>query len=585
MTDSTDPTAPPPAPADDRRRGDRLGDGLVDHMLGEGERELDGRLGYNHLLDIADALVDAPELAFAPGSEVRRQLGAYREQAEGLAGFFDPVEAPEWLDEAKLARASELWQANMITIVGVLYAASLPACYLIEKGIPALYASGKLARKDYLFQRIYETGLMLDAVMHRGGLHVSHDIDHAADDHLEQAVKTAAGDDAVAWERNHCKAANAEHIDHERVAHELQRRSVTRRYLWGPGFIATRKVRLLHASMRYMLSHPERFRQPREQEVDDRSLAQGLLRELGEDGWQEDLYGVPVNQQDLAYTLLTFGLVIPEGLERWHVHLDQADKEAFLHAWRVVGWVIGIEDHLLPKDWADAQRIRRQIAGEQAKGSEMGRDMTATLMQFLQDYLPHACGLKTSLPAWLIRDQMGPDAPKVLDPGALKASKGPFIRCLGVAIHVGLWTGFTARRFLFEAFPPLRQLVGSTLGEVGQALIESWRDVYRRRPFYIPEDATTWKRKRGVNVPYLEKLMAWRRRIFGYATLGLVLWLLAGVAAITGGVALALGQGWGQWPLWGAAGGLALGVWVLQVTVPRVARKRPRLEQQMVVRL
>ena len=563
---------------DDRQRGDAEGDRLVAAVLGEDEHRLDGRLGYNHLLDIADALVEAPELAFAPGSVVKAELDAYREVDPELPRFFDPVEAPAWLDEAKLAHASRIWQSNMLTSIGVLYAASLPCCYLIEKGIPALYDTGKLADKDYVFQRIYETGLMLDAVMRPDGLRVARDLDHGADAHLEAALHAAGGGERVVWDHHKLHAESGCELDHHAVARELERRVAPKRYLWGPGFVATRKVRLLHASMRFMLLHPERFVPAAV--TDDRSLAQGLLSRLREQGWRREDLGLPVNQEDLAYTLLTFGLVIPEGLARWHVRLDDADREAFLHLWRVVGFVLGIEDHLLPTSWAHGQEIRARIAARQAGGSKMGQDMTRVLMGYLQDYLPTTCGLKERLPAWLIRDQMGAEADKVLDQPARRAARSPVIRLLGLGMHLVLWIYFLLRRILFALAPPLARLVSTTFEDVGQALIASWKDVYRRRPFYIPDDATTWKRKHGVNVPFLKTLMGWRRQLFRTILIGTGLWVGAVIAAAAGGIAAVFDQGWWTWCVWAAIAAAIVGMVVLQALVPRCARRRPRLQDQ-----
>ena len=66
-------------------------------------------------------------------------------------------------------------QTDSILAIFVLYAASLPACYLMKKGVPALNQTEKLAEHKYVFQRIYETGLMLDGVLHPGGLRVIED--------------------------------------------------------------------------------------------------------------------------------------------------------------------------------------------------------------------------------------------------------------------------------------------------------------------------------------------------------------------------------------------------------------------------
>jgi hypothetical protein len=169
-----------------------------------------GRRGYLHLLDLADRLLEAPELYLAGDSQVRRELDALPEE---LRTYFDPQPVPEWVDAELLALASTIWDENMLAIIWVLYAASLPSCYLIAKGIPALYDSGKLADKRFIDQRIYETGLMLEAVMEPGGISIVND----------------AGADA---------------------------KPSAKRFMWGRGVIAARKVRMLHASMRYLLTHP-----------------------------------------------------------------------------------------------------------------------------------------------------------------------------------------------------------------------------------------------------------------------------------------------------------------------------------------
>ncbi len=67
--------------------------------------------------------------------------------------------------------------------------------------------------------------------------------------------------------------------------------------------------------------------------------------------------GLPINQEDLTYTLLTFGLMIPEGLKKWGCPLDQDDCDAFLHTWLVVGSIMGIRNDLMPETYAQAQEF------------------------------------------------------------------------------------------------------------------------------------------------------------------------------------------------------------------------------------
>jgi len=74
--------------------------------------------------------------------------------------------------------------------------------------------------------------------------------------------------------------------------------------------------------------------------------------------------------------------------------------------------------------------------------------------------------------------------------------------------------------------------------------------------------------------------MGWRRRLFRAVFLAIALWVGAVLAAAVGGIALFFAQSWGQWCLLGAGLAALLGLVALQCWVPRIARQRPRLEDQ-----
>lgn len=136
-----------------RKTGDEMADRLVHDVLNGTEGTNVGRRGYNIMLDLADQLAQTPELVLTRDSKLMKRLG---DMPDDLPEFFSPIAAPHWVDERKLRLGSSLWQRNQLIMLGVLYSASLPACYLIAKGIPALYETGKLRNPKYLFQRIYE---------------------------------------------------------------------------------------------------------------------------------------------------------------------------------------------------------------------------------------------------------------------------------------------------------------------------------------------------------------------------------------------------------------------------------------------
>lgn len=88
----------------------------------------------------------------------------------------------------------------------------------------------------------------------------------------------------------------------------------------GAGFACTVKVRLVHASVRRMLE-----RSPR---------------------WRARDWGAPINQADMAGTILLFSHVALDGLDKLGFHTTRAEREDLLHLWRYVAYVIGVKDEL-----------------------------------------------------------------------------------------------------------------------------------------------------------------------------------------------------------------------------------------------
>jgi hypothetical protein len=493
-----------------RQLGDNEADALVEALLGEHPsrviKELNqfDRHRYNAFLGLADRILEAPELLLIPDSDVRFRLESLRkaqnaELVEKFERFFSPMVLPGWLevDEAKLACGSHVWANNTIAVMASLYAASLPACYLIRNGIPALYQTRKLADRNYLTQRLYETGLMVDAVMDAKGLEIIRDADGKV-------------------------------------------------YLWGKGYLTAKKVRFLHASMRYMLQHKGRF------EGDPKSNKPSSFQTLSEvhqnlSGlWEVDRLGVPVNQEDLAYTLLTFAYVIPKSLEHWGCELTLEEKEAFLHLWKIVGFTMGIMRELLTDDWEEADRMYYAIQRTQAGASEDGYALTEAIVDFVETYVPDHFGSARRIAILMIADQLGDNAPLLFDPKEHEIVKAR--RSVGGAIYlIGRFVirfYFRVRNGIFSQVPLVSSYVGRSLHRVGEELIGSMHERYQRKPFAVPGTYLEWRKKMGADNPhFLKALQQWRHGVFSSAALGvagiITTNLLAFFAFVVGIVAVA----------------------------------------------
>lgn len=153
----------------------------------------------------------------------------------------------------------------------------------------------------------------------------------------------------------------------------------------GKGIVATQKTRLIHAVIRYHIHQTD---------------------------WDAEYYGQPVNQQDLAGTLMSFSALILEGLEKMGVKLEEVEKEAYVHCWRVVGHIIGLDEDLLPLNSADALKLGYAIFDRQRAESEQGTELMEALLDF--QYKKSASVLSKETNLALFRMVLGSDIADLL---------------------------------------------------------------------------------------------------------------------------------------------------------------------------
>ena len=146
----------------------------------------------------------------------------------------------------------------------------------------------------------------------------------------------------------------------------------------GTGVRTAQKVRLMHAGVRYQIhAYP---------------------------GWNPE-FGEPINQEDLAGTLVSFSWTVLDGLRQLGFSLNAAECDAYLHAWRIVGHVLGIRPDMVPQTMAEAEALARIIQRRQYAACPEGQGMTAALVQMMRHFLPG--NVFDAAPAALIRYLMG----------------------------------------------------------------------------------------------------------------------------------------------------------------------------------
>ena len=153
----------------------------------------------------------------------------------------------------------------------------------------------------------------------------------------------------------------------------------------GFGIRAAQKVRLMHAAVRNLISRSGR--------------------------WNPE-WGQPINQEDLAGTLMTFSWIVLESLRKLKIGFESREAEAYVHTWNVVGHLMGIRQDLLPDDVAQAGELTQIIAGRQQHSSEAGEEMTRALVDMLEHQIPGT--VFKGMPDTMIRHLVGDDVANMI---------------------------------------------------------------------------------------------------------------------------------------------------------------------------
>ena len=123
----------------------------------------------------------------------------------------------------------------------------------------------------------------------------------------------------------------------------------------GEGFAITLKVRLMHAQVRRLLLQSGR--------------------------WDHALWSAPINQHDMLGTIFLFSQVFLDGLRMLGLRISRAEADDFIHLWRVIGWLIGVEVDLLPDDEREARAWAEAIYLTQGPPDDDSRALAAALLR------------------------------------------------------------------------------------------------------------------------------------------------------------------------------------------------------------
>jgi hypothetical protein len=210
------------------------------------------------------------------------------------------------------------------------------------------------------------------------------------------------------------------------------------------GYQTVRTVRLLHAVIRARLTLT-----PPTADGDPSVPA-----------WDDQALGVPINQEDLLGTLLSFTTVVFRAFANMGVPLDTHDQESYLQLWGAIGALLGLESAEWVLRPSEAQALTDVIAEDLHHRSPAGRHLMDILMGEMEISMPW--GLR-KLPRTLVRHLAGDQLADMLsvEPAARWGRLLPALAAMN-------------RRTV--DFPPGRAILQAPSRLLGRSMIRMWID-------------------------------------------------------------------------------------------------------------
>lgn len=220
----------------------------------------------------------------------------------------------------------------------------------------------------------------------------------------------------------------------------------------GRGIQAIQKVRLIHAAIRRFVKQSE---------------------------WDSEILGEPINQEDMALTLMTFSISPITALEQIGIHEPEERLDAYLSTWCAIGETLGINRDLLPDTLEEGQQLLEKILERQSGSSEAGKLLAKALVEFSRETFPR--DRLDDAPVYIIRSLIGRERADMLE-------IYPKYSILGIAVPLFLRRLFNLSERLEDKIDgPVRLVIDRVSDKMVRAMV-GYFDNYKQRTFLIPDE-------------------------------------------------------------------------------------------------
>lgn len=130
----------------------------------------------------------------------------------------------------------------------------------------------------------------------------------------------------------------------------------------GLGHRTLMEVRLLHAAVRQFLVDNPRF--------------------------DPALYDLPINQEDMAGTILEFDFMVVRGLKRLGLQINRREHESMHYMWRYAGYVLGVREELLTSTIEEQEILALQLTSHLYQPTEDSERLAKALLRSMSHKPP-----------------------------------------------------------------------------------------------------------------------------------------------------------------------------------------------------
>ncbi|OUS25267.1 hypothetical protein A9Q99_22000 [Gammaproteobacteria bacterium 45_16_T64] len=104
--------------------------------------------------------------------------------------------------------------------------------------------------------------------------------------------------------------------------------------------------------------------------------------------WDTDKYDEPINQEDLAGTILEFDFMVARGIRKLGVNVSEEEMSAMHYYWRYAGYVLGVSEELLTTTPEEQEVLALQLTSHLYEPTSEGESLAKALLRDMSGQPP-----------------------------------------------------------------------------------------------------------------------------------------------------------------------------------------------------